>query len=86
MNAVYIRDVFEELTDKAADGIMSNLKYMPWKKEALEELSKMDMSQYPMSSLNELADYMFSEKQKFVKAEEASKYFSEKLSSYTVKM
>lgn len=86
MNAVYIRDVFEELSEKAADGIMSNLKYMPWKKEALEELSKMDLSQYPISSLNELAAYMFSEKQKFVKAEEASVYFSEKLNSYTVTM
>ena len=84
MNSYYFRDVFEELREKVMCDYLSNLKYMPWKKAALDGLSTMDLSQYPLHSLNELAEYMFGEKQRFDSAEEADRYFGGKLAELSV--
>ena len=71
--------IFEKLKEMTGCENILDIKFKPNISRVLNALCEIKLSDYPVSELQELAEYIYGEKQKFECAYDAECYFKEKL-------
>lgn len=72
------KDLFEIVAKRLNCTYMSDFKYAPKRQSALKLISEMELGDYPLSSLEDMADYLLDEKVHFIDTDEAHRYFLQK--------
>lgn len=72
------KDLFEVVAKQLRCTYISDFKFAEKRRNALRLLSEMELDDYAISSLEDMAEYLFDEKVHFLSAEEAHHYFGEK--------
>lgn len=72
-----MKDIFEELKEKLGCENVSDLCYGEKQVWAKEKLCKMDLSEYKLSDLEDMADYLYSKKVSFRSIEQAKEFFTQ---------
>ena len=72
------KDLFEVVAKQLSCTYISDIKFAEKRKSALKLLSEMELETYPISCLEDMADYLLDEKVHFASADEAHRYFLEK--------
>lgn len=70
-----MKDVFEDLKEKLGCENVSDLCYGEKQIWAKEKICKMDLSEYKLSDLEDVADYIYNQKVKFYSVEKAKEFF-----------
>ncbi len=68
-------DLFEDVKSKVGCLNISDLLRGQYRSEAIRTMRKHEVTAYPLSSLEDMADYLFDEKVYFADHEEAHRYF-----------
>lgn len=75
------RDLFEDLKERVWCDYISDLKCEPWLDMARRVITQMNLSIYPLFALNDAAEYLYGDKQRFTGSEAALEYFKKRLRS-----
>ena len=70
-----MKDIFEDLKEKLGCENVSDLCYGEKQIWAKEKICKMDLSEYKLSDLEDVADYIYNQKEKFISVEQAKEFF-----------
>ena len=71
-------DLFDLIHSKVGCLMLSDIKFEPYRSCACEKLKTINLSDYPLSQLQDLAQYLFDEKVIFSDYSEVNEYFSKK--------
>lgn len=71
--------IFEKVQEMIGCECLSDIKFKPYIKKTLNALCDIKLADYPISELEELAEYIFGDKQTFECAYDAECFFKEKL-------
>lgn len=70
-----MKDIFEDLKEKLGCENVSDLCYGEKQIWAKGKICKMDLSEYKLSDLEDVADYIYNQKVKFISVEQAKEFF-----------
>ena len=73
------RDIFEELKKLIRCVYISDMRFSPWQELAREAIARMDLKEYTLFSLNDVAEYLYGENVSFIDQETAKEYFRKKI-------
>lgn len=72
----YQADLFEDVKNESGCMYISDIKTGPGRMQAIRAMCAMDLTPYPMSSIEDMADYLFGEKVTFADYAQAHCYFT----------
>ena len=72
-------DLFDLIHSKVGCLMLSDIKFEPYRSCACEKLKTINLADYPLSQLQDLAQYLFDEKVIFSDYSEVNEYFSKKI-------
>lgn len=70
-------DIFEELRKILGCTYISDLRYAPYRREAIGSVSLLNLEDYPTEQLSDLSEYLTDKKVSFETTEQAIKYFND---------
>ena len=68
-------DIFEELRKKLGCMYISDMRYAPYRRQALGTVSLLDLGKYPVEQLSDLSEYLTDKKIHFETTKQAVEYF-----------
>ena len=72
-------DLFDLIHSKVGCLMLSDIKFEPYRSCACEKLKTINLADYPLSQLQDIAQYLFDEKVIFSDYSEVNEYFSKKI-------
>ena len=72
-------DLFDSVYRDVGCAVLSDIKFEPHRTYACDIVSKMKLTDYPLSQFQELGQYLFDEKVIFTDYSEVNEYFSKKI-------
>lgn len=70
-------DIFEELRKNLGCMYISDMRYTPYRRQALGTVLLLNLDRYPIEQLSDLSEYLTDRKMDFESSEQASEYFRE---------
>ncbi len=70
------RDVFEDLQSKIGCDYITDMKYSPYYEAAKRYVTWLDLREYPLRQLSDLAEYLYATKEQFETYEQAIAFFN----------
>ena len=73
------RDLFEELRELVGCTYISDLRYSPWREQARMTIARMELSEYSLTALCDIAEYLYGGNTSFSSVSAAQDYFRDKI-------